>query len=210
MTTRAARQLENAEPEISPGEHHRHVLDVLERDPETGARLLFQAFSHDVNRLVWRVLGADPEHNDVVQQVFFKVLSQRHTLREPEKLRAWVHSIAVNTIYQELRRREVRRWLKLSWRPPKVHGDLVQEMEARDFLVVALRIIDRLPPAERLVFSLRYVEDRTLPEISELCGFSIGTTKRRLNAALTRFHRLVAAHPELAHWLEQQGKGSLR
>ena len=189
--------------EASPKEDNQELLQTLKRDPDLGVRLLFKRFSREVNQLVWRLLGADPEHNDVVQQVFLKVLSQHHTLRDPEKLGAWIQSITVNTIYQELRKRERQRWLKLSWRPQRVHGDLVQEMEARDFLLAALDLISRLPSKERIVFSLRFVEGKTVPEISALCRFSEGTAKRRLNAAIARFERLVANHPDLARWLEQ-------
>jgi RNA polymerase sigma-70 factor (ECF subfamily) len=219
MTTRSAAKLapppESAEPgqalESQKKRRNQELLETLERDPETGARLLVRTFSKDVNRLVWRLLGADPEHSDIVQQVFFKVLSRSHALRDPEKLGAWIQSITVNTIYQELRGRELQRWLKLSWRPPRVHGDLVQEMEARDFLLAALGIVNRLPAKERIVFCLRFVEDKTVTEIAELCGFSEGTAKRRLRAAHARFQRFVAQHPDLERWFqlvqEQRGGG---
>jgi RNA polymerase sigma-70 factor, ECF subfamily len=205
MPTRLAAKLVDLpeKADLSTKEHNQELLQTLQQDPELGVRLLFKRFSREVNQLVWRLLGADPEHNDVVQQVFLKVLSQHHTLRDPDKLGAWIQAITVNTVYQELRGRERQRWLRLSWRPPRVHGDLVQEMEARDFLLAALDIIGRLPSKERIVFSLRFVEGKTVPEISVLCGFSEGTAKRRLSAAIARFERLVAGHRELARWLEQ-------
>src|SRR5690606_6260444 len=206
MPTRPAAKLVDLpekKSELSPKEHNQELLQTLQREPELGGRRLFKRYSREVNQQVWRLLGADPEHNDVVQQVFLKVLLQHHTLRDPDKLGAWIQVITVNTIYQELRRRERQRWLRLSWRPPQLHGDLVQEMEARDFLLAALGLIGRLPGKERIVFSLRFVEGKTVPEIAMLCGFSEGTTKRRLSAALERFERLVSGHRELAQWLEQ-------
>src|SRR5688572_2738275 len=175
-----------AEP--SPAE----LLALLNDRPELGARALFRAFSGDVNRLVWRLLGADSEHNDLVQQVFFKVLSQRHSLRDPHRLRAWIHAITVNTVYQELRRREMQRLFFSAWRPTNLHGDLVQEIESRDFLAAALSVVGRLSAKQRIVYVLRFLEGCSLPEIADMCGISLGTVKRRLRAAVARVERLVA------------------
>jgi len=187
------------------------LLALLNDRPELGARALFRAFSGDVNRLVWRLLGADPEHNDLVQQVFFKVLSQRHSLRDPNRLRAWIHSITVNTVYQELRRREMQRLFFSAWRPTHLHGDLVQEMESRDFLVSALSVVGRLSAKQRVVYVLRFLEGCSLPEIADMCGVSLGTVKRRLKGATARVERLLANSPELSQLLvperESEGDG---
>jgi RNA polymerase sigma-70 factor (ECF subfamily) len=180
------------------------LLALLERDREHGARLLFRTFSADVNRLVWRLLGADPDHSDVVQQAFFKVLSRWQTVREPERLGSWIQTIVVNTVFEELRRREFKRVLMQAWRPARLHGDLVREVEARDFLVAAMTVLRRLPAEERIVFSLRYVEGKTVPQIAELCGTSTGTVKRRLRRASERFERLTQRYPELARWSRSQ------
>jgi RNA polymerase sigma-70 factor, ECF subfamily len=199
----SAKQLPTAgTPEAERESRHVELLELLRRDPEAGARQLFRVLGPDVNRLVWRLLGADPEHNDVVQQVFFKVLSRWQSIRDPGSFTAWVHSITVNTVYEELRRRELQRLLRISWRPPRVHGDLVQEMEARDFLISAMNLVSKLPAKLRIVFVLRFVEGKTLPQIAQLCDYSEGTAKRRLRAATGRFQKLVAKQPELAQCFE--------
>jgi len=43
-----------------------------------------------VNRLVWRLLGADSEHDDVVQMVFVHALTSIGKLRDPESLDTWL------------------------------------------------------------------------------------------------------------------------
>jgi len=182
------------------------LLQLLNDRPELGARVLFRTFSSDVNRLVWRLMGADPEHNDLVQQVFFKVLSQRRSLRDPNRLPAWIRSITVNTVYQELRRREMQRLFFSAWRPANLHGDLVQEVESRDFLAAALSVVGRLSAKQRTVYVLRFLEGCSLPEIADMCGVSLGTVKRRLRGAVARVERLLASSPELAQFLDQAGE----
>jgi RNA polymerase sigma-70 factor, ECF subfamily len=173
----------------------------LSQDPGGAAPELYDRFSVDVNRWVWRLLGADADHNDVVQQIFVRVLRTARRLRDPERMVSWIHAIAVNTVYGELRRREVRRMFLREHDPAPPHADFVREVEVRDLLVRAKRIIEKLPPKERMVFMLHHVEGRTLHEVAELCGYSHTTAKRRLGDAHRRFAVLAAKHPELTRSL---------
>jgi RNA polymerase sigma-70 factor, ECF subfamily len=195
---------ERSARETAPPErdHEEDVAELLRVDPTSAAKLLHDRFAGDVNRLVWRLLGADPDHNDIVQQVFFKVMVHGRRLRDPSRLRAWVQSITVNTVYEELRRRDVRRLFARDWNPVEFHPDLVRDVEVRDLLARAKAVIDKLPAKERIVFLLHFVEGRPLNEVAELCGYSLATAKRRLSLANRRFQTLVAKNPELVKLLQ--------
>jgi RNA polymerase sigma-70 factor (ECF subfamily) len=177
------------------------VADLLRSGSREAAAAVYDRFSAAVNRWVWRLLGADPEHDDIVQQVFVRILRAGPHLRESEKLGGWVHTITVNTVHGELRRRQVRRFFWRDSAPAKLHGDFVREVEMRDLLVRAKSVIDKLPPGERIAFMLHYVERHSASEIAELCGYSLSTAKRRLAGAARRFEAIVAASPELSRVL---------
>ena len=51
------------------------------------------ALQTQVNRWVWRLLGADPDLNDIVQQVFVRIFRAGTRLRETHKLATWVHAV---------------------------------------------------------------------------------------------------------------------
>src|ERR1041384_6408769 len=86
-------------------------------DPAAAARAVYSRFSNDVNRLVWRVLGADAEHDDVVHQVFVNVMGGLHKVRDPEALSVWMGSVCVKTVRSEIRRRRRRRFFLLDSAP---------------------------------------------------------------------------------------------
>lgn len=174
---------------------------LLRSSSRSAARAVYERFSVQINRWVWRLLGADPEHNDIVQQVFMRILRAGPRLREVDKLAGWVHAITVNTVHSELRRRQVRRFFLRSTPPPQLHGDFVREVEMRDLLVRAKSVIEKLPPGERIVFMLHYVDRNSAIEIAELCGYSLSTAKRRITRATRRFEAMVAASPELSRLL---------
>lgn len=182
------------------------LVDQVLQDPRAGLAAMHDRFARDVNRLVWRLMGADSDHDDLVQQVFFRILTSVHRLRDPERLEAWVRAVTVNTVRGELRRRTLRRILW--WQIPEsnVQGDLTREVEARDLLYQSLKVLEKLPAQERIVFGLVHLEDLTLPEVAEACGYSLMTAKRRLAAARRRIEALVRTRPELLEQL-RAGRG---
>ena len=180
------------------------LLALMRDEPARGAPLFYDRFQGEVNRLVWRLLGADPDHDDVVQQVFVTALRRVDQVRDPEKLLPWLRTMAVNAVYDEIRKRRVRRIFLRDAPREEVHPSLVHDVEVRDFLLKAKRLLDRMPAAERMVFLLHILEGRSLHEIAELCSCSHATAKRRLARANLRFDKLVSRHPELYRLLERE------
>jgi RNA polymerase sigma factor (sigma-70 family) len=148
-----------------------------------------------------RVQRARLRMPDDVERVFLIALRRIEQVRDADKLPAWVRSIAVSTVYDEIRKRRVRRIFLRDAVPNEVHPSLVHDVEVRDFLLRAKRIMDMMPPAERMVFLLHVLEGKALLEISELCGHSLATAKRRLARAHRRLEKLVAREPELGRLL---------
>jgi len=181
---------------------------LLRDDPQAAASAVYDRFQADVNRWVWRLMGADPDHSDVVQQVFVRVIRSAKRLRDVDRLAAWVHAIAANTVYGELRRREIRRLFVRDQASASVHADLVRDVEVRDLLLRAKSIIDKIPAKQRIVFVLHVVEGRTLSEVAEICGYSSATAKRRFGAANARFQMLLSRDPELSRILAKHTEDS--
>ncbi len=177
------------------------LVALLRTDVSAAAGALHDRYAHVVNRLVWRLLGADAEHDDIVQQVFCKVIEHARGLRDPSRLGAWVQKTTVNTVYEELRRRSVRRLFQREHTEVEFHPDLTRDSEIRDFLLCAQKLVARLRAQDRIVFVLHFVEGHTLEEVARLCGFSLRTAKRRLNVVNTRLRKLAAEVPEFSSLL---------
>jgi RNA polymerase sigma-70 factor (ECF subfamily) len=176
---------------------------LLRSGSRQAAAAVYDRFAAQVNRWVWRLLGADHEHSDIVQQVFVRIFRSGPRLRETDKLGAWVHAITVNTVHGELRRRQVRRFFLRDSSASQLHGDFVREVEMRDLLVRAKSVIEKLPPGERIAFMLHYVDRHSAVEIAQICGYSLSTAKRRLARASRRFEAIVARSPDLSRVLPQ-------
>ena len=184
------------------------IVRTLTSDRPRGVALLFDRYERDVKRMVWRLLGADPDHHDVVQHIFCTIIGRIATLRDTEKLDRWVHAVTVNTVYAELRKRQVRRMFLASQpREPRL-GDLIRDVETRDLLEHARSLLARMPVRERMVFVLHHIEGHTLSEVSELCGFSLATAKRGLASADRRFSKMIQREPALTPLLKRRRRES--
>jgi len=171
--------------------------------PEAGA-LLFDAFEESVNRLVWRLLGADTEHDDVVHDVFCSLLAGVGRVREPAALNGWVRAVTANTVRSVLRRRRLTRLLGLgsSEADPDRFEGVCDDVDGRRLVSEVYSILDGLPADLRVVFVLRHFEQLTLPEVASAAGCSLATAKRRLKRARNRFARAAASVDGLAERLQ--------
>jgi RNA polymerase sigma-70 factor (ECF subfamily) len=149
--------------------------------------------------LLGRALGSKADAEDLTQEVFVRLVRSGSTLREPQKLRSFVYSIAVRTLQGHLRARRFKGWL--SFQSPDTLIDLrhaTLDVESRDLLRKFYVLLDRLPPRARIAFVLRRVESMTVEEIAASMEVSISTVKRSLQHASLRLSFWIANDPMLA------------
>lgn len=167
------------------------LLDV-KRGALSAPAQFFDRYQSHVNRLVWSLLGADQEHDDLVSTAFETMLRTVTSVRSPSALNGWVRTVTVNTVRLELRR---RRWRRLfsSDEPAALNhpdlrvGDAVQRERARD----VYRALEKLDAESRVAVILRHIEGYELTEVAIAMGCSLATVKRRLAKAETLLARLL-------------------
>lgn len=182
------------------------LLELLKRRDVTGAAALFDRFQAQVNRLVWRVMGADSEHDDLVSHVFAIALAGVHRVRDASTLEGWMVCLTVNTVRSELRKRRFRRWFRFETDQQADEPAYSVDHDAREALRRTYTLLDRLPASERIAFVLRFIEGLALGDVAASCGCSLATIKRRLSSAENAFTRLAAQDPVLAERLTAGGR----
>jgi RNA polymerase sigma factor (sigma-70 family) len=127
------------------------------------------------------------------------------SVKELTSLEAWAARVAFNTICNLFRRRRLRRFLSLDalggYEPPARHADF----EGRELVARVQGLLEQLPVAERMPFTLELLGNASQEEIARVCACSERTVRRRLKAARERFVRLAQSEPALAHWLDERG-----
>ncbi len=179
------------------------VKGLCEDDPRA-TREAWHRFGPMVHRLLLRTLGPEADLEDLSQEVFITFFDRVKTLRDPRTVTAFLMSITAFKIRYYLRWRWLRRWLFLPGRTEPVDLRSVEQApEAREALVRFFKVLDRLSPIDRTVFTLRYVEELELREVATAVDLSLATTKRRLARAWKRVSKLVSRDPALAYLLSE-------
>ena len=168
------------------------------RDNDAGAIAeLFDRFAPAIRRTLIRTIGSDdPESSDLLHDTFLRAVQGVRQLRKPEALRSWLNSLAIF---------RAREWLRARKRmgPPRLPvattdpPAVLAPPEVRQEVGALYRLLGRFPEDERVVFLLRFVEERELTDIAGTCGASVSTIKRRIKRAERRFRKALPAFPAL-------------
>lgn len=190
---------------------------------QTGDLAAFQELVVRHERPLWtfvrRFVGDGATAEDLLQEVFLRVVRSAGEWKAQAKFSTWLYTIARNLCTDQARRATHRQTVSLE-APIRANGkaddgsgpvlgeSLAGTSEGSDDAVKNRqlgaeidRAVDALPPEQREVFLMREVMDMPFAEIARAVGASEPTVKSRMRYALERlrislagFHDALAAH----------------
>jgi RNA polymerase sigma factor (sigma-70 family) len=170
---------------------------------ETAAfRQLYERHRADVARLVYRMLGARADLEDVIQEVFVQVYKSLKDFRGQAKFSTWLHRVTVNVVL--MHRRSARSRPVFADEPPAEpvlrSGDLApdEDAERRERVRAFARLLDRLADKKRIVFVLHELEGIAPSEIARIVGAPVLTVRTRLFYARREIEEMLRDEPALA------------
>lgn len=148
---------------------------------------LVHAYQHRVFNLCYRMLGNYAEAEDAAQETFLRAYSRLSTYDINRSFTSWLLSISSHYCIDCLRRRRIN-WLDLDdlqsppenmrtdEQPEKAYLRNEEDEYVREMLIT-------LPPLYRSIVVLRYWQDLSYAEISEVLGITESAVKSRLHRA---------------------------
>src|ERR1051326_5565148 len=158
--------------------------------------VLFERYHVPLFNFYLKLTGDRTTSEDLVQEVFFRILKYRHSYRIDTPFRAWMYQIARNARLDLLRKRRP----ETSWEPemsPAVEPvDTAQQSQEAVLLRSALLQISE---EKREVLVLSRFQDLKYEEIAQLLGCEVNTVKTRVHRALQELrqvlHQLESRNP---------------
>ncbi len=148
---------------------------------------LVETYSSLLFRVAHSVLRSRAEAEDVVQDVFVRVLEHRRSLSAVRDMRVWLVRVAWNLAID--RRRRIRpEQFDEGFAESLVAGNLPADeaLNEAQRLRAVVRELERLPKAERDVLLLSVVEELGTAEMAEVLGRSESAVRALLFRARTR------------------------
>jgi RNA polymerase sigma-70 factor (ECF subfamily) len=160
---------------------------------------LHRRYVASIYRLVRRKLGDALLAEDIAQETFMKALRMMDRVDDSFNFGGWVHTVARNLCYDELRRRQ--RDLRADAGPAEEEDDEVMSnlpSTARSFDPVQVQesnetrrqvwaVAQRLPEKYRLVLTLRELQDMSYRQIAKTLKMSESAVETLLYRARLRF-----------------------
>ena len=145
-----------------------------------------KAFSEIVEsyseRLYWHVrrfLCSYEDTDDLLQEIFIKVWSSLSSFRGESQLYTWIYRIATNESLNFLQKQKIRAALRFEDITSKLDDKIDEDsgVDGNEAQKALMKAVSRLPSKQKTVFIMRWFDDLSYEEISEILGTSVGALK---------------------------------
>ncbi|HEY2841883.1 MAG TPA: sigma-70 family RNA polymerase sigma factor [Pirellulales bacterium] len=159
---------------------------------QTGDNAAFEElvvrYSPGLRYFLAKMLGND-HADDALQEVWLDVFRGLGRLAEPAAFTTWIYRISRDRAYRQLRSQGRLQATSLYEAPVDV-AEMEEEPEfSPEDAQQINQELERLPPDQREVLTLRFIEGMTYEEIAAVVGCPVGTVRSRIHYAKLALRR---------------------
>ena len=170
------------------------VKRTHEGDPEAYRRII-ERHQNYVARILWRFTRDRGVHEELVQDVFVEAFLSLDGYRGRAPLDHWLARIATRVGYrhwkEKARRKEAEPFDLDAWDKVAGDGDVAAALDSDEAGVLLYRILAQMSPRDRLVLTLRYLEQCDVVETARRTGWSKTMVKVQALRARNRLRKLI-------------------
>ncbi|MDQ0157490.1 RNA polymerase sigma factor SigW [Robertmurraya andreesenii] len=168
----------------------KRINQVLKGDQNAYAEIV-ELYKDKVFQLCYRMLGNRHEAEDMAQEAFIRAYVNIASFNINLKFSTWLYRIATNLCIDRIRKKKPDFYLDAEVSGTdgltmysQIPSDTAlpeEEVESMELQDIIQREISRLPEKYRSVIVLKYIEELSLNEISEILDMPLGTVKTRIH-----------------------------
>lgn len=168
----------------------KRIKQVLKGDQNAYAEIV-EIYKDKVFQLCYRMLGNRHEAEDMAQEAFIRAYINIASFNINLKFSTWLYRIATNLCIDRIRKKKPDYYLDAEVSGTdgltmysQVAADTAlpeDEVESIELQESIQREISKLPEKYRSVIVLKYIEELSLNEISEILDMPLGTVKTRIH-----------------------------
>jgi RNA polymerase sigma factor (sigma-70 family) len=158
------------------------IREYLTKRSSSSCFALVSRHQQSVFGMCYKILRNREEAEEAAQDVFIKCFDSLEKLKEPEKIKHWLLSVAYRTAIDYYRKRKPAMSDVVSIRePPSTEGEnpdkRLEKMQSKALLQ---RVFDSMEKLDASILSLFYLEDMSVREIAKTLNQSESNIKIRL------------------------------
>ncbi len=172
------------------------LMEMIRYGDEEAFAELYHRYSHRMLRYFFRMLGKNEEKaQDFLQELFMKVVEKSHLYNSQHKFSTWLFSMAGNMCKNEYRSLEVRKIMTVTDELGHIRDQTLSiehQLDHQQFECCLNEVLKQLGTSHQEVFVLRYQQELSIKEISEILNCAEGTVKSRIFYALRKLSDKLA------------------
>jgi RNA polymerase sigma-70 factor (family 1) len=171
---------------IEPIYNEKALLQQIAQGKETAFRIVFDHYRDAIYSFALKVVRHEMLAEEIVQDVFVKIWINRSGLPEVRQFADFIYIIARNHTFNCLRRLARERKLNSTTTEELQIAGVSAEATVlqRDYDRLLQQAVARLPPQQKLVYTLSREHGLSREEIAEQLNISAGTVKAHMGQAL--------------------------
>jgi RNA polymerase sigma-70 factor (ECF subfamily) len=161
----------------------------------TGFVRKYQSF---VFSIALRYVQNYDDADDIAQDVFIKVIQSIDTYRGDSSLKTWLYRITVNHSISYIRKQKIKGFFGLKSKDTIDELELIDRqphpdklLEHKELNEKFINSLAKLPEKQRETFALRYFDDLTYEQISQMLNVSVGGLKANYFHAVQKLARML-------------------
>lgn len=160
-----------------------YIQQTLDGKTEYFSRLV-DRYSRPIYLLILKIIRRKEEAEELTQDVFVKTFRVLNTFKGDCRFSTWLYRIAYNTAISATRKKKQEVLYIEEQTINNVMDEQVdnalEDIEHQERLAQLERAIDLLPPDERGLISLFYLEEHSVEEVASITGLSPANVKVKL------------------------------
>ncbi len=157
----------------------------LDTQGETYFSLIYSRFINKIFSKCISLLKDEALAKDATQDIFLKIFLNLAKFNRKSKFSTWVYSITYNYCIDLLRKRNKEKTLFSG--EVEAEGEVVEEVSDKELLELEIDrikvVLDQMPVGDKMVLLMKYKDDMTIKEISEIFGKSESAIKMKIKRA---------------------------
>jgi RNA polymerase sigma factor (sigma-70 family) len=180
---------------------NRYVFDAFKSGDQRAFMEVYRSFKNVVYAFTIRMVGSAEDAEDLTVQTFTRVWERRESIESMAHLKNLLFISARNSAidFLESKRRsqvqlttevaeEIDMYNISTYNTDRIFTDLVEDI---------LAIVEKMPRLRQQVFRMRYLEERSVKEVSDTLGLSVQSVYWHTKEALAQAREVLLKKPAL-------------
>jgi len=169
------------------------LIQLIQTDLNKGYKVLVNQYHKQIYWQVRRMVFSHDDADDVTQEIFIKIFKNLSKFKGESKLSTWIFRISTNESINFINQKAKKNNVSFEEISYKSAANLENDaFFSGDSIQLKLqKAISSLPEKQRLVFNLKYYDEKKYEEIAEITGTSVGALKSSYHLAVKKIEEFV-------------------